>query len=138
MNWLFYALLSAFFASLTAILGKIGVKGVDSNVATAARSIIMMVAIVGLIASQGKFTQMFNFSASTTIFVILSALAGAASWLAYFKALQIGEASQVAPIDKLSIAITLIVAMVFLGEKFTWAKLAGTTLMIVGAILVTK
>src|SRR5437868_1752310 len=112
MSWLFYALLSAFFASLTAIFGKIGVSGVDSTVATAARSLIMAVVIVGLVTTQGLVDQLFKFSSKTTIFVILSAIAGALSWLAYFRALQIGEASRVAPIDKLSIALTLILATI--------------------------
>ncbi|KKR80531.1 MAG: hypothetical protein UU73_C0002G0039 [Candidatus Daviesbacteria bacterium GW2011_GWA1_41_61] len=115
MNWLFFALLSAFFASLTAIFGKIGVSGVDSNVATAARSLIMALVIVGLVVTKGQVGQLFQLSSTTTIFVILSAIAGALSWLAYFKALQLGQASQVAPIDRLS----LVLAALFLGESFT-------------------
>lgn len=138
MNWLFYAVLSAVFASLTAILGKIGVSGVDSTVATAARSIIMAIAIVGLVVTQGNVSQLFQFSSKTTIFIILSALAGAASWLAYFKALQLGQASQVAPIDRLSVVITLILAAFFLHESFTFWKAVGTILIVIGAILVTK
>lgn len=138
MNWLFYALLSAIFAALTAIFGKIGVKGIDSNVATAARALIMAVTIIGLIFSQGKITELFKFSSHTFIFVVLSAVSGALSWLAYFKALQMGDASQVSPIDRLSIVFTLIIAVLFLGEKFTINKAFGTVLIVIGAVLVAK
>ena len=138
MSWLFFAILSAIFASLTAIFGKIGVSKIDSNVATAARSVIMAIAIVGLVISQGKFSEIFKFSSSTTIFVILSAIAGAASWLAYFRALQLGQASQVAPIDKLSIVFTLVLAALFLGEKLTILKVVGIVMILLGSILVIR
>lgn len=138
MSWLFFAFLSAFFAALTAIFGKIGVSGVDSTVATAARSIIMAVAIVGLVMTQGNIGQIFQISSTATIFIILSALAGAASWLAYFKALQLGEASQVAPIDRLSLVLTIVLAAIILGEKLTALKVFGAVLMVIGAILITK
>lgn len=138
MSWFFFALLSAIFAALTAIFGKIGVSGVDSNVATAARSIIMAVAIVGLVMTEGNIGKIFQISSGTTIFIVLSALAGAASWLAYFKALQLGEASQVAPIDRLSLVLTIVLAAIILGEKLTALKVFGAVLMVIGAILITK
>src|SRR5262245_45069507 len=121
MNWLEYALLSAFFAGLVAIFGKIGVRSVDSTLATTARAVIMAAALIMLMLSRrGLVSDLRQISASAWLFILLAGLAGAASWLCYFRALQIGDASRVAPIDRLSVVVTVVVAAIFLGEKLTW------------------
>ncbi len=136
MSWLIYALLSAFFAALTAILAKIGVKNVDSNLATAIRTIVIIIFAWGIVVWQGTVKQVSSISQFTLIFLILSGITTGLSWLFYFRALQLGTASQVAPIDKLSLALTVILAVFLLREKLTLSVLAGVILMSVGAILV--
>jgi transporter family protein len=136
MSWLVYALLSAFFAALTAILAKIGIKGVDSNLATAIRTIVILLFAWGIVFFQGNIKQLSGISQYSLIFLILSGLATGLSWLFYFRALQLGKASQVSPIDKLSLVITIILASLILKEKVTPQILFGAILMSVGAILV--
>src|SRR5258708_5517538 len=137
MSWLIFALLSAFFAALTAILAKIGVKDVNSNLATAIRTVIILIFAWGIVFAQGTWKQIGGISQFSLIFLILSGIATGLSWLFYFKALQIGTASQVSPIDKLSLVLTIVLAAIFLREKVTPQILIGAVLMSFGAILVS-
>ena len=137
MNWLPYALLSAFFAALTAILAKIGIKGVDSNLATAIRTIVILLFAWGIVWQQGLFKQISSISQFSLLFLVLSGIATGLSWLFYFRALQIGTASQVAPIDKLSLVITIVLAAIILKEKVTISIVIGALLMSLGAILIS-
>ncbi|MBQ2775800.1 MAG: EamA family transporter [Clostridia bacterium] len=133
--WFVLALLSAVFAALTSILAKVGINGVDSNLATAIRTMVVVVmawAMVFITNAQGGFAEI---SKKSWIFLILSGLATGASWLCYYKALQIGDVSKVVPIDKLSVVITLILAFVFLHEKFTPKSLVGTLLIAAGTLV---
>jgi bacterial/archaeal transporter family protein len=134
MNWVAYAILSAFFASLVAIFGKIGIKGVDSNLAVALRTIIIVIFAWSIVLIQGNWAEMFKISKFSYIFIFLSAIATGLSWLFYYKALQLGEVSQVAPIDKLSIALTIILAFVFLAEKPTMGNVVGGSLVTLGVL----
>lgn len=134
--WFVFAVLSAIFAALTSILSKIGIDGVNSNLATAIRTVVVVVVaswgMVFLTNAQGGLSDI---SKKSWLFLILSGLATGVSWLCYYKALQIGEASRVVPIDKLSVVITLILAFVFLHEKFTPKSLVGCILITVGTLL---
>jgi transporter family protein len=134
MSWVVYALLSAFFASLVAIFGKIGIKGVDSNLAVALRTVVIVVFAWGIVLIQGNWADMFKITRYSYIFIFLSALATGLSWLFYYKALQLGEVSRVAPIDKISIALTIILAFVFLAEKPTVGNVTGGVLVTLGVL----
>ncbi|MFM1651481.1 EamA family transporter [Brevibacillus sp. B_LB10_24] len=136
--WLVYALLSAVTAALVAVFGKIGLKDIDANSATAVRSIIMALFLVGVVAVQGKFSQMAELFSQTKAlsFVLFSGVAGALSWLFYFLALKYGNVSQVGPVDKLSVVIAVVLALLFLGEKISWVNAAGVVLIVAGTILV--
>ena len=136
MSWVKYALLSAIFAAFTAILAKIGIKNVDSNLATAIRTIVIMLFAWGIVFYQGTYKQLSAISKYSLVFLILSGVATGLSWLFYFRALQLGKASQVAPIDKLSLVITIILAAIILKEKVTASIVLGGVLMALGAILV--
>ncbi len=137
MTWLIYALLSALFAALTAILAKIGIKNVDSNLATAIRTLVILFFAWGIVFFQGTFSQISSLSTFSVVFLILSGIATGLSWLFYFRALQLGNASQVAPIDRLSLVITILLAAVILREKVTAQTMLGALIMVVGAILIT-
>ena len=133
--WVLYAFGSALFAGLTAVLAKCGIRKTDSTVATAIRTIVVLVfswLMVFLVGSQSQITQL---GGKTLLFLILSGLATGASWLCYYRALQIGEASKVVPIDKLSVVITLVLAFVFLHERFTPKSLIGCLLIGAGTLL---
>jgi transporter family protein len=136
--WLVFALLSAVSAAFVSIFGKIGLKGIDTNTATALRSIIMAVFLVAVTAFQGKLGQISTIMANKKAFgfIALSGLAGALSWLFYFIALKYGKVSQVGPIDKLSVVFAVILAFLFLGEKIQGLGLLGVVLIAVGAILI--
>lgn len=136
MSWLIFALLSAFFAALTAILAKIGIKNVDSNLATAIRTVIILVFAWGIVLFQGTWKQIGSVSNFSLIFLILSGIATGLSWLFYFRALQLGQASQVAPIDKLSLALTVILAVIFLHEKVNTSVIIGVILMTIGTFFI--
>lgn len=136
MSWVAYALLSAIFAAFTAILAKIGIKGVDSNLATAIRTIVIVLFAWGIVFYQGTYKHLSSLSKYSLVFLILSGVATGLSWLFYFRALQLGKASQVAPIDKLSLVITIILAAIILKEKVTVSIILGGVLMALGAILV--
>lgn len=135
MNWVIYAVLSAFFASLVAIFGKIGIKGISSNLAVAVRTLIILFFAWGIVFAEGVSHQLKGWSRHTWIFIVLSALATGLSWLFYYKALQLGQASRVAPIDKLSVALTIILAFIFLGETPTWGNIIGGLLVVAGVMV---
>jgi len=135
MTWAVYAILSAVFAALVAIFGKIGIKGINSNLAVAIRTAIIVFFAWGIVLIEGTAPQLKGWSRHTWIFVILSAIATGLSWLFYYRALQLGEVSKVAPIDKLSVALAIILAFVFLGEKPTLGGIMGGALVIAGALV---
>lgn len=133
--WLIFALLSAVFAAVTSLLAKVGIEGVDSNLATAIRTMVVVVmawAMVFITHAQSGITQIGR---KSWLFLILSGLATGASWLCYYKALQIGEVSKVVPVDKLSVVITLVLAFIFLHETFTAKSLIGCILIGAGTLL---
>lgn len=133
--WFFFALLSAVFAALTSILAKVGVDGVNSNLATAIRTVVVVVMAWGMVFLTNAQSGLGDVSRKSWIFLILSGLATGVSWLCYYKALQLGEASKVVPVDKLSVVITLILAFVFLHEQFTAKSLVGCILIGAGTLL---
>ena len=130
-----FALLSAIFAALTSILAKIGIDGVNSNLATAIRTVVVLVMAWGMVFLTNTQNGITEISRKSWIFLILSGLATGTSWLCYYKALQMGEASKVVPIDKLSVVITLVLAFLFLHEKFTPKSLVGCVLIGAGTLL---
>ena len=133
--WLILALLSAVFAALTSILAKVGIDGVNSNLATAIRTVVVVFMAWGMVFLTHAQQGLSEISRRSWIFLILSGLATGASWLCYYRALQLGEASKVVPIDKLSVVITLVLAFVFLHEKFTVKSLIGSLLIGVGTLV---
>ena len=133
--WLILALLSAIFAALTSILAKVGIDGVNSNLATAVRTVIVVIMAWGMVFLTNAQAGLSEISRKSWIFLILSGLATGASWLCYYKALQIGEASKVVPVDKLSVVFTLILAFVFLHEQFTIKSVLGCLLIGAGTLL---
>lgn len=133
--WILFAVLSAVFAALTSILAKIGIDGVNSNLATAIRTVVVVVMAWGMVFLTNAQGGIVQISKRSWIFLILSGIATGASWLFYYKALQIGEASKVVPIDKLSVVITLILAFVFLHEQFTAKSLIGCILIAAGTLI---
>lgn len=133
--WAVYALLSAVFAAATSILAKIGIDGVNSNLATAVRTVVVVIMAWGMVFLTNTHGGITDISKKSWIFLILSGLATGASWLCYYKALQMGEASKVVPIDKLSVVITLVLAFIFLHEEFTAKSLTGCILIAVGTLL---
>jgi transporter family protein len=135
MTWLGWALLSAIFAAATAILAKVGVAGIDSNLATAIRTTVVLVFTWTLAIAFEKHHAMAEISRRSWVFLVLSGIATGLSWLCYFRALQVGPASQVAPVDKLSVVIVIVAAWLFLGESMTPMKLLGGGLITAGAIV---
>ena len=133
--WLLFALLSAVFAALTSILAKAGISGVNSTLATAVRTVVVLVMAWGMVFVTNAQSGIAEISRKSWLFLILSGLATGASWLCYYRALQIGDASRVVPIDKLSVVITLVLAFVFLHEKFTAKSLIGCILIGMGTLL---
>ncbi|MDD6044077.1 MAG: EamA family transporter [Clostridia bacterium] len=133
--WFVFALLSAVFAALTSILGKVGIEGVNSNLATAIRTAVVLVMAWLMVFITNQQTGIADISKKSWIFLTLSGLATGASWLCYFKALQMGDVTRVVPIDKLSVVITLILAFVFLHEEFTAKSLIGCVLIAAGTLV---
>jgi transporter family protein len=133
--WWIYALLSALFAALTAIFAKVGVKGIDSDLATAVRTVIILIIAWGIAFYKGSAENMGNLSKINWIFLVLSGCATGLSWIFYFKALQIGRVSQVAPVDKLSVALAIILSAVFLKEPLTLKTVSGALLIIAGTLV---
>jgi bacterial/archaeal transporter family protein len=138
MTWQVYALLSAIAAGATAVLAKIGIEGVPSNLATAIRTVVILVFASGIVLARGEHRALAAVSPRALVFLVLSGCATGLSWLAYFRALQLGPASRVAPIDKLSLAVTLILAATVLGEHITLRVAGGVALMIIGALLTIR
>lgn len=132
--WVIFAVLSAIFAALTSILAKMGIDGVNSNLATAIRTVVVVVMAWGMVFLTNAQTGLTEISKKSWIFLILSGLATGASWLCYYRALQIGEASKVVPVDKLSVVFTLILAFVFLREQFTVKSILGCVLIGAGTL----
>jgi transporter family protein len=135
MTWWMFALISALAASATAILAKIGIKGVPSNLATAVRTGVVLVFAWGIVFATGDHRGLRDLRGRSVFFLVLSGIGTGVSWLAYFKALQMAPASRVAPIDKLSLAFTIALAALVLGESISWKVGLGATLMIAGALL---
>lgn len=133
--WFILALLSAVFAALTSILAKVGISGVNSNLATAIRTVVVVIMAWGMVFLTNAQRNITEISTKSWLFLVLSGLATGASWLCYYKALQIGEASKVVPIDKLSVVITLVLAFVFLHEQFTVKSLIGCVLIGLGTLV---
>ena len=133
--WTIFAILSAIFAALTSILAKIGIEGVNSNLATTIRTIVVVLLAWFMVFITGNQNGIIDISKKSWIFLILSGLATGASWLCYYKALQLGETSKVVPIDKLSIVITIILAFIFLGEQVTLKTLIGCCLIVAGTFV---
>ena len=134
-GWLFYAVLSAVFASFTSILGKVGIEGINSNLGTAIRTIVVLIMAWIVVFATGKQHTIKHIEKKELGFICLSGLATGGSWLCYYKALQVGEASKVVPIDKLSVVITLILAFIFLHEEFTAKSLIGCMLITAGTLI---
>lgn len=134
-NWFFWALLSAVFAALTAIFAKIGLEGVDSDLATLVRTVVIMAVLAAFVYLTGKWSNPFEISSKTWLFLVLSGLATGASWVCYFRALKIGDASKVAPIDKLSVVLVALFAVMFLGERPSARDWLGIALVGVGVLV---
>ena len=133
--WFIFAMLSAIFAALTSILAKVGIDGVNSNLATAIRTVVVVLMAWAMVFLTNQQQGITTIAPKSWLFLILSGLATGASWLCYYRALQIGEASKVVPIDKLSVVITLILAFTFLHEKFTWKSAVGSVLIAAGTLI---
>ncbi len=134
--WKYYAILSALFAGATAILAKVGIKGIDSNLATAIRTVVILTITWGIVIFSGGISNIKSLSRSNWLFLILSGIATGLSWLFYFKALQSGDASKVAPIDKLSVAFAIIFGILILHEPVDIKVLAGGALIILGSLVI--
>jgi len=133
--WLLFAILSAVFAAATAVLAKIGIEGVDSNLATAIRTIVVLIMAWAVVFITNKGGGISSISPRSWLFLILSGLATGASWLCYFYAIKIGDVSKVVPIDKCSLILTIIFAVIFLGEALTWKTIVGSILLLAGTII---
>jgi len=136
-GWLFWAMLSAVFAALTAVFAKVGVSGVDSDLATLIRTAIVLMLLVPLVLATGKWSDPFALPPRTLLFLALSAAATAASWICYYRALQIGDTAQVTAIDKTSVVLVALFALVFLGERLSWLSWLGVLLIGSGAVVLT-
>lgn len=134
-SWFYWALLSAVFAALTAIFAKLGIQGVDSDLATLVRTAIVMIALSAFVLLAGKWSNPFTLSSRTWIFLTLSGLATGASWVCYFRALQIGDASKVAPVDKLSLVLVALFAFTFLGERPSLREWTGIAMVAAGVLV---
>ncbi|MEM8723584.1 MAG: EamA family transporter [Cyanobacteria bacterium P01_G01_bin.39] len=137
-SWLIFAILSAFFAALTTILAKVGVEGVNSNLATALRTVVILVIAWALVYAEGTFQGLFELNQKTLLFLVLSGIATGLSWLCYFRALQLGPASLIAPIDKSSLLLISLLSVVFLGEPMTSKMIMGTGLILFGTLVLIR
>lgn len=136
MQWVPYAILSAIFAAAVSILAKIGISGINSNLATAIRTLVIVVFAWGIVIARGEYHAIGSIPLRTWTFLVLSGIATGLSWLFYFRALQLGNASQVAPVDKLSLVLTLVFAVLFLKEKVTVSVVIGTVMIASGTLLI--
>jgi transporter family protein len=135
-SWVLFALGSAFFAALTALFGKLGVAGINSNMATFIRTIVIIVVTAGILSMRSEWQKPNSISAYSWLFLILSGIATGLSWLCYYRALQLGPVSKVAPIDKLSVAIAIVLGIVFAGEQLTWQVALGGALIVAGSVVI--
>ncbi|MFG1183148.1 MULTISPECIES: EamA family transporter [Xanthobacter] len=135
-NWVFWAVLSAAFAALTAIFAKVGVAGVDSDFATLIRTVVILALVAAIALARGAWQPVASVSGRTWTFLLLSGLATGASWLCYFRALKMGDAARVAPVDKLSVVLVAVFGVIFLGEKLSAVAALGVALIAAGAVLV--
>ncbi|MET0330355.1 MAG: EamA family transporter [Dyella sp.] len=135
-SWLLFALGSAFFAALTAIFGKLGVAGINSNLATFIRTLVILAVTAGLLSLRQEWAKPWAMPSSSWLFLVLSGIATGLSWLCYYRALQLGPVSKVAPIDKLSVAIAIVLALLFLGERPSLPLLIGGALIVAGALVI--
>jgi transporter family protein len=136
-SWQFWALLSAGFAALTAIFAKLGIENVNSDFATLIRTVVILCSIAAILMATGQWQPLGSISGRTYLFLVLSGLATGASWLCYFRALKLGDAARVAPIDKLSVVLVAVFGVVFLGERLSVPNWLGVSLIALGALLVT-
>lgn len=134
--WQFWAVLSAIFAALTAIFAKVGIENINSDFATLIRTVVILLVLGAIITATGQFQPLGEISRKTYVFLVLSGLATGASWLCYFRALKLGNAAQVAPIDKLSVVLVAVFGVIFLGERLSTANWLGVALIAAGAVLV--
>ena len=135
-SWLLFALGSAFFAALTALFGKLGVVGINSNLATFIRTIVIVFVTAGILSLRGEWARPTGLPGSSWLFLVLSGIATGLSWLCYYRALQLGPISRVAPIDKLSVAMVIVLGLVFLGERPSLPLLIGGALIVAGAVVI--
>ncbi len=133
--WWIYALLSAFFAALTTIFAKIGIENIDANLATAVRTVVIVLMAWGIVLSQGNINQLTTISSRTLIFLVISGIATGCSWIFYFQALQLGKAAQVAPIDKASVVMVILFSAIFLHEPLTLKVIFGGLLIVIGTFV---
>ena len=133
--WIVYAVLSAFFASLTAIFAKVGVKNVDSDLATSVRTVVILILTWAIVIFRGNFSGVASLTKNNILFLVLSGLSTGLSWMFYFKALQLGEVSKVAPLDKMSVVMTMLLAFIFLKEPLTGKDMLGGALVVAGTII---
>jgi transporter family protein len=133
--WWTYALLSAFFGALTAVFAKVGIKGVDTDLATAIRTVVILILAWGIAFFRGGSATIHNLSRHNLFFLCLSGIATGLSWIFYFKALQLGKVSQVAPVDKMSVAFAIMLSVIFLGEPLTLKTALGATLIVAGTLV---
>ncbi len=135
-SWLLFALGSAFFAALTAIFGKLGVAGINSNLATFIRTLVILAVTAGILSLRGEWARPTGLPGSSWLFLVLSGVATGLSWLCYYRALQLGPVSKVAPIDKLSVAMVIALGLLFLGERPSLPLLVGGALIVAGAVVI--
>lgn len=136
LGWQWYAAASAIFAALTALFGKIGVAGINSNFATFIRTIVILLVTAAILSARDEWQKPQTVSLHTLAFLVLSGIATGLSWLCYYRALQLGPVSRVAPVDKLSVALAIIFGIVFLNEKFTWPVALGGSLIVAGSLII--
>jgi transporter family protein len=135
-SWVLFALGSAFFAALTALFGKLGVAGINSNMATFIRTIVILAVTAGILSMRSEWEKPDKISSYSWLFLVLSGIATGLSWLCYYRALQLGPVSKVAPIDKLSVAIAIVLGIAFAGEQLTWQVALGGALIVAGSVVI--
>lgn len=135
-NWVVFALGSAFFAALTAVLGKLGIAGLNSNLATLIRTLVILAVIAAMISWRGEWQKPGGISLSSWIYLVLSGVATGLSWLCYYRALQLGPVSKVAPVDKLSVVLAILFGVLFVGETLTWPIALGGLLIVAGSLVI--
>jgi transporter family protein len=135
-SWVLFALGSAFFAALTALFGKLGVAGINSNMATFIRTIVILAVTAGILSMRAEWQRPGSISRYSWLFLVLSGIATGLSWLCYYRALQLGPVSKVAPIDKLSVAIAIVLGVLFVGERLTWQVALGGALIVAGSVVI--